>query len=55
MIVGCHSGNTKYTLQTFIDNKVQRITRNINDLRPFLDMDDSDTIITSCHFWIIKY
>jgi hypothetical protein len=42
MIVGCHSG----TLQTFIDQKVQRTTRNINDLRPFLGTDDSDKVDT---------
>jgi hypothetical protein len=47
MIVGCHSGNNNYTLQTFIDLKVQRPTRNINDIRPFLDTDDSDKIDTS--------
>jgi hypothetical protein len=47
MIVGCHSGNTNYTLQTFIDQKVQRTARSINDLRPFLDTDDSDKIDTS--------
>jgi hypothetical protein len=47
LIVGCHSGNNNYTLETFIDQKVQRTTRNINDLRPFLDKDDSDKIDTS--------
>jgi hypothetical protein len=47
MIVGGHSGNNNYTLQTFIDEKVQRTTRNINDLRPFLDTDDSDKVDTS--------
>jgi Integrase core domain len=47
MIVGCHSGNNNYTLQTFNDQKVQRTTRNINDLRPFLDTDDSDKVDTS--------
>jgi hypothetical protein len=47
MIVGCHSGNNNYTLQTFIDQNVQQPTRNINDLRPFLDTDDSDKIYTS--------
>jgi hypothetical protein len=47
MIVGCHSGNNNCTLQTFIDQKVQRSTRNINDLRPFLDADDYDNINTS--------
>jgi hypothetical protein len=47
MVVGCHSGNNNYTLQTFIDQKVQRTTRNINDLRPFLDTDDSDKVDTS--------
>jgi hypothetical protein len=31
MIVGCHSGNNNYTLQTLIDQKVQRTTCNIND------------------------
>jgi hypothetical protein len=44
MIVGSHSGNSNFTLQTFIDQKLQRPTRNFNDLRPFLDSDDSDTI-----------
>jgi hypothetical protein len=47
MIVGCHSGSNNYTLHTFIDQKVQRTTRNINDLRPFLDTDDFDRIKTS--------
>jgi hypothetical protein len=47
MIVGCHSGNNNYTLQTFIDQKVQRTTRIINDLRPFLNTNDSDKIDTS--------
>jgi hypothetical protein len=47
MIVGCHTSNYNYTLQTFIHQKVQRITRNIDDLRPFLDTDDSDKIYTS--------
>jgi hypothetical protein len=47
MIVGCRSGSNNYTLQTFIDQKVQRTTRKINDLRPFLDTDDSDKIDTS--------
>jgi hypothetical protein len=47
MIVGCHSGNINYTIQTFIDQNVQRTTRNNNDLRPFLDTDDSDKIDTS--------
>jgi hypothetical protein len=47
MIVGPRSGNNNYTLQTFIDQKVQRTTRNINDLRPFLDTDDSDKIDSS--------
>jgi hypothetical protein len=47
MIVGCHSANNNCTFQTFIDQKVQRTTRNINDLRPFLDTDDSDKIDTS--------
>jgi hypothetical protein len=31
MIVGCHSGNNNYTLQTLIGQKVQRTTRKIND------------------------
>jgi hypothetical protein len=44
MIVGCHSGNNNYTLLTFIDQKVQRTTPNIDDLRPFLDTDDFDKI-----------
>jgi hypothetical protein len=47
MIVGCHSGNNNYTLHTFFDQKVQRTTRNINDLRPFLDIGDSDKVDTS--------
>jgi hypothetical protein len=47
MIVGCHSGNINYTIQTFIDQKVQQTTRSINDLRSFLDTDDSDKIYTS--------
>jgi hypothetical protein len=47
MIVGCHSGNNNYTLQTFIDQKVQQTTQNINVLCPFLDTDDSDKIDTS--------
>jgi hypothetical protein len=47
MIVGCHSGNNNYTLQTFIDLKVQRATRKNNDARPFLDTDDSDKVDTS--------
>jgi hypothetical protein len=47
MIVGCHSGNNNYTLQTFIGQKVQRTTRNIIDLCPFLDTDDSDKVDTS--------
>jgi hypothetical protein len=47
MIVGCHSGNNNYTLQTFIGQKVQRTTRNINDVCPFLDTDDSDKVDTS--------
>jgi hypothetical protein len=50
MIVGCHSGNNNYTFQskqTFVDQKVQRTTRNIKDLRPFLDTDDSDKVDTS--------
>jgi hypothetical protein len=50
MIVGCHSGNNNYTYQTFIDQKVQRTTRNMKDLRPFLDTDDSDKIDTSDAF-----
>jgi hypothetical protein len=29
MIVGCHSGNNNYTLQSFIDQKVQQTTRNL--------------------------
>jgi hypothetical protein len=37
MIVGCHSGNNNYTLQSFIDQKKQQTTRNTNVLRPFLD------------------
>jgi hypothetical protein len=47
MDVGCHSGNNNYTLQTFIDQKVQRTTPNINYLRPFLDTDESDKVDTS--------
>jgi hypothetical protein len=47
VIVGSHSDNNNYILQTFIDQKVQRSTRNVNDLRPFLDTDDSDKIDTS--------
>jgi hypothetical protein len=47
MIVGCHSGNNNCTLQAFIYQKVQRTTRNINDLRPFLDTVDSDKVDTS--------
>jgi hypothetical protein len=47
MIVGCHFGNNNYTLQTFIDQKMQRTTRNIKDLRPFFDTDNSDKIDTS--------
>jgi hypothetical protein len=47
MIVGCHSGNNNHKLQTLIDQKVQRTTRNIYGLRPLLDTDDSDKIDTS--------
>jgi hypothetical protein len=47
MIVGSHSGNNNHTLQAFIDQKVQQTIRDINDLRPFLDTDDSDKIDTS--------
>jgi hypothetical protein len=47
MIVGSHSGNNNYILQILIDQKVQRTTRNINDLRPFLDTDDSGKIDAS--------
>jgi hypothetical protein len=47
MLVGCHSGNINYTLQTFIDQEVQPTARNINDLRPLLDTDDPDKIDTS--------
>jgi hypothetical protein len=47
MIVGCYSGSNNSTLKTFIDQKVQRTTRNINDLRPLLDTDDSDKVDTS--------
>jgi hypothetical protein len=46
MIVGCHYGNNNYTPQTFIDLKVQRTTRNINDSGLFLDTDNSDKIDT---------
>jgi hypothetical protein len=46
MIVGCHYGNNNYTSQTFIDLKVQRTTRNINDSGLFLDTDNSDKIDT---------
>jgi hypothetical protein len=42
MIVGSHLGSRKYTLHTFIYQKAQRATRNINDWRPFLNTDDSD-------------
>jgi hypothetical protein len=47
IIVGCHSGNNNYIVQTIIGQNVQRITCNIKYLRPFLDTDDSDKIDTS--------
>jgi hypothetical protein len=47
MIVGSHSGNDNFTLQTHVDQKVQRTTRKINDSCPYLDTDDSDRMDAS--------